>query len=56
MSVRREDKDGEECCGKSFFRHGQRSALAKESPCSVKANFYIIENITMNKAFTIYLF
>jgi hypothetical protein len=65
MSVRREDKDGEERWWKSLFRHGQRSALAQESPCQdhtipincvlcKKKMFHINDNIKMNKAIKAY--
>jgi hypothetical protein len=62
MSVRREDNDGR--WWKSLFRHGQRPALAQESPCQdhtihketacsviKKKMFYINENKTMNKEY-----
>jgi hypothetical protein len=67
MSVRREDKDREECWWKPLIRHGQgqhwpknlrarTTRFHKETACSVKKKkmFYINENIKMNKAIKAY--
>jgi hypothetical protein len=64
MSVRREDKDGEECWWKPLIRHGQgqhwhknlrarTTRFHKETACSVKKKkmFYINENIKMKEKY-----